>query len=490
MSPTPLFKRCSCRDENKKKLGSNCPKLRRPGGGWNATHGRWGYQIELPPSPSEPDNRWQLRRPGFHTTDAANADRRHAESLLELADGDPHIGYEIACMLKKVKFGQPFPDRDDVARRIRAGAPVATTMTVEEYLWQWYGSRRKVQPTTLLAYASHIRVHLVPHLGPIALAKLRVGHLQKMFDAIRDRDTQVQIARSSDDAELRASVKGVRTAGPATLQRIRATLRKALNDAIDVHRLIEFNPAAHVELESGARPKAAVWTSAAVEHWQATGERPSKVMVWTPEQAGAFLDYAQGHDVILYPIVTLILHRGLRRGEALGLRNADVDLDTGIVMIRQQLTTIGYLPVIKKVKSEAGDRLVTLDTSTNAELRAYHARRARWQLVSGPEWPNTGLFFVQPDGTAWHPEHISNRFESLVAAAGLPPIRLHDLRHCAATFLKASGSDLNDIKETLGHSTIAITADIYTSVIHELESERAKANAASALVPRTRRRTA
>ncbi len=86
----------------------------------------------------------------------------------------------------------------------------------------------------------------------------------------------------------------------------------------------------------------------------------------------------------------------------------------------------------------------------------------------------------------WHPDHVSERFEELVEAAGLPPIRLHDLRHCAATYLKAAGADLKDIQETLGHSSIAITGDTYTSVIHELETERAKADAASALVPRTR----
>jgi hypothetical protein len=93
------------------------------------------------------------------------------------------------------------------------------------------------------------------------------------------------------------------------------------------------------------------------------------------------------------------------------------------------------------------------------------------------------LFFVQPDGTAYHPETISRRFEQLVADARLPPIRLHDLRHCAATYLKAAGADMKDIQETLGHSSIAITGDTYTSVIHELETERAKADAASALVP-------
>ena len=78
----------------------------------------------------------------------------------------------------------------------------------------------------------------------------------------------------------------------------------------------------------------------------------------------------------------------------------------------------------------------------------------------------------------------ANRFERLVADSGLPPIRLHDLRHCAATLLKASGSDLKDIQEVLGLSSITVAANTYTSVMHELESDRAKAEAASALVPR------
>jgi integrase len=281
---------------------------------------------------------------------------------------------------------------------------------------------------------------------------------------------------------------GERIVSHATLHRIRATLRKALNDAIRAHRLIEFNPAAHVELPSGRRPKAKVWTAPAVAEWRRTTTRPSKVMVWTPAQAGAFLDYAETHDIVLYPLFLLILHRGLRRGEAVGLRDADVDLDTGSITVSQQITTIGWTPVTKKVKSEAGERTVSLDATTLAGLRGYRARRARWQLVNGPAWPNTGLFFVQPDGTAYHPETVSTRFEQLVADADLPPIRLHDLRHCAATFLKAAGADMKDIQETLGHSSITITGDTYTSVVHELDTERAKADAAAALVPRTSRR--
>jgi integrase len=217
--------------------------------------------------------------------------------------------------------------------------------------------------------------------------------------------------------------------------------------------------------------------SGAVARWQATGTRPSPVMVWTPQQAGRFLDHAQAHDIVLYPMFLLILHRGLRRGEACGLRDTDVDLDAAHLTIAQQITTVGYKPIVTTVKSDAGDRVVPLGPKTVTELRGYLTRRAGWQQVSGNDWPDTGLFFVRPDGKAWHPQSISDRFDQLVAGSGLPPVRLHDLRHCAATYLRHGGADLKEIQEVLGHSDIAITSDTYTSVV--LEFQRTHADAAA-----------
>jgi integrase len=77
---------------------------------------------------------------------------------------------------------------------------------------------------------------------------------------------------------------------------------------------------------------------------------------------------------------------------------------------------------------------------------------------------------------------VSDRFEHLIAESGLPPVRLHDLRHCAATYLRHGGADLKEIQETLGHANIAITSDTYTSVI--LELQHANADAAAQLIPR------
>ena len=116
------------------------------------------------------------------------------------------------------------------------------------------------------------------------------------------------------------------------------------------------------------------------------------------------------------------------------------------------------------------------------------ARRGSWcggrQQVNGRRWPDTGYFFVRPDGQPWHPQTISDRFDHLVATSGLPPVRLHDLRHCAATYLRHGGADLKEIQEVLGHSNIAITSDTYTSVL--LEFQRAHADTVADLIPRDR----
>ncbi|WP_232075861.1 tyrosine-type recombinase/integrase [Phytohabitans suffuscus] len=178
----------------------------------------------------------------------------------------------------------------------------------------------------------------------------------------------------------------------------------------------------------------------------------------------------------------------MRRGEACGLRDEDVDLDGGHLTVVQQITTVAYRPITKNVKSDAGDRVIPLGPKTVAALRAYQVRREGWRQASGDQWPDTGLFFVRPDGKAWHPQTVSDRFDYLIAKSGLPPVRLHDLRHCAATYLRHGGADMKEVQETLGHSNLAITSDTYTSVL--LEFQRTYADAAADLIPRAGQHTA
>lgn len=477
-----LTKRCACTDpDTGKRLGSRCPRLRRPGGAWHPTHGVWGYQLELPVRPTQP--RRQLRRSGFDDRDAAGTELRHARGLLDLADGDHHLAVQIGDLLHACEPGTPLPDRDSVAGRVRAGVPASVPTTTGEYLTAWLEGRRGLAEKTVRGYSDHIRQYLIPHLGKIPIQTLRLGHIEAMFTAIGHQQDAIRAARTSTDPETRAKVKGVRPMGASSTQRLHATLRKALNDAVFRARLIPTNPALGIELAHAKRPRARVWTAKAVEYWQATGKRPSPVMVWMPAQAGRFLDHAERHDIVLYAMFLLILHRGLRRGEACGLRDHDVDLDGGYLTVVQQITTVGYTPITRRVKSDAGDRVIPLGPKTITEMHAYLTMRRRWQSVSDGNWPDNGLFFVRPDGQPWHPQTISDRFDHLVAKAGLPPVRLHDLRHCAATYLRHGGADMKQVQETLGHSTIGLTSDTYTSVI--LELERGSADAAADLIPRT-----
>ena len=115
-------------------------------------------------------------------------------------------------------------------------------------------------------------------------------------------------------------------------------------------------------------------------------------------------------------------------------------------------------------------------------LRAYKARQDTERRAWGTAWVDAGLVFTREDGSALHPEFVTRHFERLAREAGLPPIRLHDLRHGAATLALAGGADLKTVSEMLGHSTITITADTYASVLPEVA--RSAAEAAARLVPR------
>jgi integrase len=251
----------------------------------------------------------------------------------------------------------------------------------------------------------------------------------------------------------------------------------ALNTATK-RRLIPFNPGAFVELAPGKRPKAVLWTEERAAEWRRTGKRP-KVAVWTPEQTGAFLDYAAPDR--LYALYHLVTFRGLRRGEAVGLPWAEVDLPGRSLQVSEQIVQLGYRTVTGPPKADSS-RPVVLDEDSVAVLRAHKARQNSERLAWGPAWIESRLVFTRENGAPLHPEYVTRHFERLARDAGLPPVRLHDLRHGAATLALARGAGLKTVSEMLGHSTITITADTYASVLQEVA--RRAAEAAAGLVPR------
>lgn len=107
-----------------------------------------------------------------------------------------------------------------------------------------------------------------------------------------------------------------------------------------------------------------------------------------------------------------------------------------------------------------------------------HARRQRQERdTAGGRWQNTGYVFTNRHGDPLHPGFLTHRLAALVAAAGLPPVRLHDLRHGAATLAHLAGTDLKTIQDQLGHSSIVLTADTYTSVLPAAQYKAAEATA-------------
>ncbi|MGI5274210.1 site-specific integrase [Nonomuraea sp. CA-218870] len=174
----------------------------------------------------------------------------------------------------------------------------------------------------------------------------------------------------------------------------------------------------------------------------------------------------------------LIAFRGLRRGEACGARWVDLDFDDAVLTVARQLTIVDRKVREGRPKTEGSDAPVALDSGTLAVLRAHHRRQRKERLASAGTWLESGRIFTQEDGSELKPDWVSEYFERLVFAAGLPPIRLHDLRHGAATLYLAAGNDMKTTSAMMRHSNQAITSDTYTSVLPELARVAAEASAA------------
>lgn len=454
--------------------------------------------------------RRQFQRTGYDGLKEAQADLSRVQALLDLAPDDPDAQRRVGDLLVELMATRaPIPEPAEVFRRIGAGVPLNGSTTVGEWLDTWV-AKKKTKKKTTGGYESHIRVHLKPGIGHHRLDRFNVGHAQALFDGIDDENDVIRaenLARREQVAQCKPSKPGRPAAaererlaaeraklaemkpfrkitGPATKQRVRATLRAALNAAI-AQQLITFNAAAHVELASGKRPKAVLWADRHVEHWRKTGEKPSGVMVWTPRQIGAFLDAAEGHR--LYAYFHLIAFRGLRRGEGVGQDWVHVDLDGQELTVAKEIIVDGWTPVEDEPKTEGSAATIGLDQATVQVLREHKERQSREREAAGEKWVETGKVFTTELGEWLHPDILSKEFRRLYESAGLPPINLRDLRHCAATLIHAGGGDLHAIKETLRQSTINLASDTYTSLLREVDLEIAEK--AAAVVPRARRGT-
>jgi integrase len=218
---------------------------------------------------------------------------------------------------------------------------------------------------------------------------------------------------------------------------------------------------------------------------------PATGRSWTATQTAAFLNAVRGHR--LYAALHLIALRGLRRGEACGRRWRDLDLDTGTAVICGQLQEYDGHLTVAPPKTPRSERAIALDRTTVAALRRHRDLQQAERHQAGDGYHASGYVFTGLNGDPLAPDRLTRMFKALAAEAGLPPIRLHDLRHGAASLALSAGTDLKVVQDMLGHSSIVLTADTYTSVLPDIARKAAEDTAdliveAGCLVPGTNRR--
>ena len=201
------------------------------------------------------------------------------------------------------------------------------------------------------------------------------------------------------------------------------------------------------------------------------GDGTREMRTWTKEQLKAFLDAMK--DERLSPLWHTIAMTGMRRGEAIGLRWSDVDLDGGRLAVRRALIPSGREVIVSEPKTVKGRRVIAIDPGTVEVLKAQAARQLDEQKDWDEAWVETGLVFTLENGAALDPESVSRYFRLAVKMSMLPQIRLHDLRHTHATLALQAGIHPKVVSERLGHATISITLDTYSHAIPAMQEEAA-----------------
>jgi len=353
-------------------------------------------------------------------------------SIYKRADGRwaaaINLGYQDGKLKRKTFYGTT---QAEVKGKLVAalhdqqkGLPIPTErQTLAQFLDQWLAdvAQPSVRPKTYRTYHDLIEHHIRPALGKKQLVKLSPQDVQSFLNK------KLQSGLSAK-----------------TVKHINDTLRAALNVAMKwglVHRNVAtlINP-----------PRI----------------QKQEMKIFTPEQAKAFLESVKGHRLEALFIMALTL--GLRRGELLGLRWSDVDLDAATLRVNFALQRCdGELQLVEP-KTEKSRRALPLPALLVVALRAHRTRQLEDRLALGSNWQETRFVFTSTIGTPMEPRNLNRMFDALLINAKLPKIRFHDLRHSCATMLLSQGVPQRTLMEILGHSQISLTMNTYSHVLPEM----------------------
>lgn len=319
------------------------------------------------------------------------------------------------------------------------------------------------RPTTFATYQRYVRNYLVPGLGGKRLAALTPKEVREYFTSVaaicqccaQGRDARRDPQHPRWQFRPRCCAIGrccATTITPGTVRYLRTILSSALSHAVAEDELPR-------NVDSAVR---------------LATHRPAWFEPLTAAEARRLLDAARSHR--LGVVVELALRTGLRRGEVLGLKWDDLDLDTAVMDIRRTLqhNPVGGL-AFYPTKNASSNRRIVLPTECVTSLKARRARQEAERTRAGDDWNEHGLVFTRLNGNPIEGSTLTRPFGKLCDQAGIRRIRFHDLRHSCATLLLEQGVELVTIKELLGHSKIHVTADIYAHVRPRLQRDAIEA---------------
>jgi len=259
-------------------------------------------------------------------------------------------------------------------------------ITLDEFLREeWLPViKSTIRSTTFSSYSTHVKKHILPTLGRVKLKKLTPLMINSLYARL------LKEGKVCGSGGLSAS----------SVRRVHATLHRALNDAVRWDRLLR-NPCA------------------AADPPRLGADRDEKIQAWTNLELRKFLAVVRNDR--LYPLWLTLSMTGLRRGEALALRWADLDLERARLSVRRSLVPINGTVEVHEPKTSRGRRLVALDPFTVSVLRAWSRRQKEEHLEWGPAWTDSGLIFTRTDGKLIHPERVSKAFRAAVRKTELPP---------------------------------------------------------------------
>ena len=328
--------------------------------------------------------------------------------------------------------------RQEVSRKLNAalkarqdGLPVlGERQTVGQFLQSWLETTKAaVRPRTWVRYEQYVRLHAIPGIGRVALTKLTPQHLQRLYTS-----------------RLEAGLS------PTSVAHLHTVLHGALSQA--------------TKWGLTSRNVASLVTPPRIQHRQ--------MVTFSEEQARTFLDAARGDR--LEALYVLAVTTGMRQGELLALRWPDVDLGGGTVQVKATLqkTRDGF--TFAEPKTARSRRQVALTDAAIASLREHRARQSAERLWLGTAWEDNDLVFANQVGRPIEATNLLDRsFRPLLARAGLPRVRFHDLRHTAATLLLGQGMHPKIVSDMLGHATIAVTLDLYSHTTPAMHRQAALA---------------